>query len=68
VCYFGRNSANLSSKFTPAKAADSQSAAAGGLRRQHPGPHLQIIVLALPRHFFLMRFETVYALLDFVAL
>lgn len=66
VCYFGRNPANLSSCVTPAKAAASQSAAAGA--RQHPGLHLQIIVFALPRHFFLMRFETVYALLDFVAL
>ncbi len=37
-------------------------------RRQHPGFHLQIILLALARHFFLMRFEIVYALSDFVAL
>src|SRR5258708_5029280 len=36
--------------------------------RQHPGLHLQIIVLALTSHFFLMRFEIAYALLDFVAL
>jgi hypothetical protein len=37
-------------------------------RRQHPGLHLQIIVLALPRHFFLMRLEFADALPDFVAL
>ena len=36
--------------------------------RHHPGLDLQIIVLALPCHFFLMRFEIVYALSDFVAL
>ena len=35
--------------------------------RQHPGFHLQIIILALPRHFFLMRFEITHALSDFVA-
>jgi len=34
----------------------------------HPGLDLQIIVLALPSHFFLMRSEIVYALSDFVAL
>ena|SRR6266436_9688708 len=36
--------------------------------RQHPGLHLQVIVLALPCHFFLMRFEIADALPDFVAL
>ncbi len=36
--------------------------------RQHPGLDLQIIVLALPCHFFLMRSEIVYTLSDFVAL
>ena len=36
--------------------------------RQHPGLHLQVIVLALPCHFFLMRFEIAAALPDFVAL
>ena len=36
--------------------------------RHHPGLDLQIIVLALPCHFFLMRSELVYALSDFVAL
>jgi hypothetical protein len=33
----------------------------------HPGFHLQIIVLTLLCHFFLMRPEIVYALSDFVA-
>ncbi len=36
--------------------------------RHHPGLDLQIIVLALPGHFFLVRSEIVYALSDFVAL
>jgi hypothetical protein len=38
---------------------------AGSTGRQHPGFDLQIIVLALPRHFFLMRFEIADALPDF---
>ena len=36
--------------------------------RQHPGLHLQVIVLALPCHFLLMRLEFADALPDFVAL
>jgi hypothetical protein len=40
----------------------------GSTGRQHPGFHLQIVVLALPCDFFLMRFEIAYALSDFVAL
>ena len=39
-----------------------------GLNAQHLGLHLQIIVIALPSNFFLMRFEIVYALSDFIAL
>jgi hypothetical protein len=40
----------------------------GSTAGQHPGFHLQIIVLALAGHFFLMRFEIIHALPDFVAL
>ncbi len=36
--------------------------------RQHPCFDLQVVVLALPSYFFLMRFEIAHALSDFVAL
>jgi hypothetical protein len=47
---------------------DGANAGSGSTASQHPGFYLRIIVLALPRHFLLMRFEIIDALLDFVAL